>query len=132
MILSDFSGGRPCWILHRVGSGQDKLPAPLPEILADIDRLAGLVMRFATGKGAAIATIQKQRLAPRVAIIHQIVQQSRRNRSRPKKLAVGVGGGKVKPSHFILEAVAGKIEQQQIVLGTAGEERFDFSVNSIR
>jgi len=60
------------------------------------------------------------------------VQQSRRNRGAPKKPAVGVGRGKVKPSHFILEAVAGKIEQQQIVLGTAGEERFDFSVNSMR
>ena len=89
-------------------------------------------MRHASRESAAVATIQNQHLAPRAAARHHIAEGSCRDGGASEKFAVGIGHGKVQQTLFILEAMAGKIEQQQIVLGAVGEKRFNFPVDLMR
>src|SRR5690606_5281926 len=104
-----------------VGRG-DHHPAVTGQFVPDVH---GGVALGAGQEGPAVAAVEEQDDGAGPAAAHLRVQERGRDGRGGEQAGVGVGGGEVQFAAVVLDAVAGQVQQEQVVAAAVAEEDLD-------
>jgi hypothetical protein len=107
-------------VLGGIRGGQHHAAAA-SEPLQGVDLRVGL-RGTAGGKGAAVAAVEDQDLLAGRGGIHRAVDVIGGQGGEQQAVAPGVGHGEVQVALFVLQAVAGEVDQGQVLAAAAGVE----------
>ena len=110
-------------VLHRARRGEDHA-AVAAEVVVEVDAVAAAEGQAARDRAAVAAVEQRDHLA-RAAAGHLPADELRGHRGGVELGDLGVGRSEVQVAAVVLEAVAGEVQEQQVVARALGEERGD-------
>jgi hypothetical protein len=127
----------PCLAPQMPGVWCDHYPPPalvrLPAVPGDAERVPDAdrvtaAHDHAAGERAAIAAVQGQHDPPSAAVGHPLANELRGHGGRAQQLArLRVSGGQVQLAGGVLDAVTGKMQEQQVTGLAVGEEARDLA-----
>ena len=112
-------------VLHRARRRQDHA-AVAAEVVVEVDLVAAAEAQPARDR-AAVAAVQQRHDLARAAAGHLAAHELGRQRGRVEVRDLGVGRREVELAAVVLEAVAGEVQEQQVVAPAVREERRDLA-----
>lgn len=118
-------------VLDGVRRRDHRAAAAAAEAVQDV-RVPRRAHRDTLAERAAVTAVQQQHDTARTALLQALLDEVRGHRRRAEPVRAGVAGGEEQLAGVVLQAVAGKVQQEDVVGTALGAEVLDLRLHHVR